>query len=140
MIRKMEKEDRDRVSKIWLDTNIKAHDFIPSQYWENNYEPVREMLPQAEVYVWEENGQIQGFCGPVRGLYCRNFCPGTGTVQGDRRAAFGSYQSKKAHLSLKVYQKNTRAVKFYKREGFQIKMESADQETGEKEYTMEWHS
>ena len=26
MIRKMEKEDRDRVSKIWLDTNIKAHD------------------------------------------------------------------------------------------------------------------
>lgn len=74
MIRKMEKEDLDRVSQIWLDTNIKAHDFIPSQYWEKNYEPVREMLPQAEVYVWEENGQIQG----------------------DWRAAFGSYQSRKA--------------------------------------------
>ena len=58
MIRKMEKEDQDRVSKIWLDTNIKAHDFIQAQYWEKNYEQVREMLPQAEVYVWEENGQI----------------------------------------------------------------------------------
>ena len=56
MIRKMEKKDLDRVSKIWLDTNIKAHDFIPAQYWEKNYEPVREMLPQAEVYVWEEDG------------------------------------------------------------------------------------
>ena len=63
MIRKMEKKDLDRVSKIWLDTNIKAHDFIPAQYWEKNYGPVREMLPQAEVYVWEENGQIQGFVG-----------------------------------------------------------------------------
>ena len=37
MIRKMEKEDLDRVSKIWLDTNIKAHDFIPAQYREKNY-------------------------------------------------------------------------------------------------------
>ena len=60
MIRKMEKKDLDRVSKIWLETNIKAHDFIPAQYWEKNYGPVREMLPQAEIYVWEEDGQIQG--------------------------------------------------------------------------------
>ena len=102
MIRKMEKKDLDRVSKIWLDTNIKAHDFIPAQYWEKNYGPVREMLPQAEVYVWEEKGQIQGFagdpglCGPVRGVYCRNFCPGTGTIQRDRRAAFELYQRQKA--------------------------------------------
>ena len=49
-------------------------------------------------------------------------------------------QAEKPHLSLKVYQKNTRAVKFYKREGFQIEMEAADQETGEKEYAMKWHS
>ena len=49
-------------------------------------------------------------------------------------------KSLRPDLSLKVYQKNTRAVKFYKREGFQIKMESADQENGEKEYTMEWYS
>ena len=63
MIRKMEKKDLDRVSKIWLETNIKAHDFIPAQYWEKNYGPVREMLPLAEIYVWEEDGQVQGFAG-----------------------------------------------------------------------------
>ena len=44
MIRKMEKSDLDRVSKIWLDTNIKAHDFIPAQYWEKNYDRWGDVL------------------------------------------------------------------------------------------------
>ena len=140
MIRKMEKEDLDRISKIWLDTNIKAHDFIPAQYWEKNYEPVREMLPQAEVYVWEEDGKIQGFAG----LY-EDYIAGIFVLEQARSKGIGGQllnyiKGRKPYLSLKVYQKNIRAVKFYKREGFQIKKESADQETGEKEYTMEWHS
>ena len=48
-----------KVADIWLDTNIKAHNFIPAQYWESYYEPVKGMLLQAEVYVYENNGEIQ---------------------------------------------------------------------------------
>ena len=140
MIRKMEKEDLDRVSKIWLDTNIKAHDFIPAQYWEKNYEPVKEMLPQAEVYVWEEKGQIQGFVGLYEDYIAGIFVPEQAQSKGIGGQLLNYIKGRKPYLSLKVYQKNIRAVKFYKREGFQIKKESADQETGEKEYTMEWHS
>lgn len=140
MIRKMEKEDLDRISKIWLDTNIKAHDFIPAQYWEKNNEPVREMLPQAEVYVWEENGQIQGFAGLYEEYIAGIFVPEQAQSKGIGGQLLNYIKGRKPYLSLKVYQKNIRAVKFYKREGFQIKKESADQETGEKEYTMEWHS
>ena len=128
MIRKMEKSDLDRVSKIWLDTNIKAHDFIPAQYWEK------------KVYVWEENGQIQGFVGLYEDYIAGIFVPEQAQSKGIGGQLLNHIKARKPHLSLKVYQKNTRAVKFYKREGFQIKMESADQETGEKEYTMEWHS
>lgn len=54
MIRELRKADINRVADIWLDTNIKAHDFIPAQYWKNNLEAVKEMLPQAEVYVYED--------------------------------------------------------------------------------------
>lgn len=140
MIRKMEKEDLNRISKIWLDTNIKAHDFIPAQYWEKNYEPVREMLPQAEVYVWEENGQIQGFAGLYEEYIAGIFVPEQAQSKGIGGQLLNYIKGRKPYLSLKVYQKNIRAVKFYKREGFQIKKESADQKTGEKEYTMEWHS
>ena len=44
----------------------------------------------------------------------------------------------KKRLSLSVYQKNIRAVRFYKREQFQILQESTDENTGEKEYQMMW--
>lgn len=63
MIRALQKADINRVADLWLDTNLKAHDFIPSQYWKENYEAVKEMLPQAEVYVYENDTKIQGFVG-----------------------------------------------------------------------------
>lgn len=49
MIRALRKADIDSVAEIWLDTNRKAHAFIPASYWERNFASVKEMLPQAEV-------------------------------------------------------------------------------------------
>ena len=43
-------------------------------------------------------------------------------------------------LFLNVYQKNTRAISFYQREGFEILREDLDEVTGEKEYVMVWQS
>ena len=63
MIRKMKNIDINRVADIWLKTNLKAHYFIPEQYWTSNYELVKEMMLQAEVYVYEDNKIIQGFVG-----------------------------------------------------------------------------
>lgn len=63
MIRKLKKADINRVTDLWLDTNLKAHEFITFQYWKNNYDAVKEMLPQAEVYVYENDNKIQGFVG-----------------------------------------------------------------------------
>ena len=63
MIRKLLNGDIDRVADIWLKTNLKAHYFISEQYWTSNYERVKEMLPQAEVYVYEDDKMIQGFLG-----------------------------------------------------------------------------
>ena len=37
MIRSMKQSDLDLVVLIWLDTNIKAHDFIPSSYWRDHF-------------------------------------------------------------------------------------------------------
>ena len=63
MIRKLRKADVNRVAKIWLDTNIKAHYFISVQYWKNNFELVKELLLQTTVYVYEDNQGIWGFIG-----------------------------------------------------------------------------
>ena len=58
MIRELRKADINKVADIWLDTNIKAHSFIPAQYWESNLEFVKEVLPRAEVYVYEDGKEI----------------------------------------------------------------------------------
>lgn len=47
-------------------------------------------------------------------------------------------KNRKTKLSLNVYQQNTRAISFYKREGFEIKSYSLDKATGEKDYFMTW--
>ena len=47
-------------------------------------------------------------------------------------------KEKKTKLYFNVYQKNTRAIHFYQREGFEIQREGLDEVTGEKDYVMVW--
>ena len=47
-------------------------------------------------------------------------------------------KDKRNKLLLNVYQKNARAISFYKREGFEIQHSGLDKATGEKEYVMTW--
>lgn len=65
MIRKYVDSDIDAVMQIWLNTNIQAHSFISPDYWKNNFDVVKEMLPLAEIYVYEDDcaKQIDGFIG-----------------------------------------------------------------------------
>ena len=76
MIRKLQKADLNDVANLWLDTNLKAHNFISAEYWNTNFEFVKEMLPQAEVYVYENDKKIQGFIGLNGEIYRRHFCCG----------------------------------------------------------------
>ena len=138
MIRRLQEADRVKVADIWLDTNIKAHNFIPAQYWENNYEPVKEMLPQAEVYVYESNGEIQGFIGLNRDYIEGIFVCDKLQSQSIGKLLLDFAKKSRTELCLNVYQKNTRAIHFYQREGFKIQREGLDEATGEKDYVMTW--
>ena len=138
MIRKLQKADINQVADIWLDTNIKAHNFIPAQYWKDNFELVNELLLQAEVYVCEENREIKGFIG-INGEYIEGiFVSDKNQSQGIGKRLLDYIKNKKFGLSLRVYQKNIRAISFYQREGLKIKREDLDETTGEKEYVMVW--
>ena len=138
MIRKLQKVDINRVADIWLKTNLKAHYFIPEQYWTNNYEVVKEILPQADVYVYEDDKIIQGFVGLnaeyIEGIFVSDEMQSCGIG----KLLLDYVKDKKVSLRLNVYQKNARAISFYQREGFIIQCEDLDEDTGEKEYTMLW--
>ena len=140
MIRKLQKVDINRVADIWLKTNLKAHYFIPEQYWTNNYAVVKEMLPQADVYVYEDDKIIQGFVG-INDEYIEGiFVSDEMQSHGIGKILLDYIKDKKVRLQLNVYQKNVRAISFYQREGFTIQGERMDEFTGEKEYVMNWDS
>ena len=138
MIRELRKADIDKVAVIWLNTNIKAHDFIPAQYWESNFESVKELLPQATVYVYEDGRGIQGFIG-LNDEYIEGVFVSDGMQsQGIGRLLLDYAKTKRNELRLNVYRKNTRAIAFYQREGFEIRYSDVDEATGEKDHVMEW--
>lgn len=138
MIRKLQPSDLDTAANIWLTANLSAHDFIPDQYWLNQFEPVKELLSQAELYGYEEGQKILGFIGLdgdyIEGLFVRSEarCRGVG------KELLDFAKGVKPWLSLKVYQKNARAISFYQREGFELRGESMDEGTGERECAMAW--
>ena len=51
------------IIQIWFDSNVEVHSFIPEKYWMDNFEIVKDILPQAEIYVYENLGKISGFIG-----------------------------------------------------------------------------
>lgn len=54
MIRYLKQKDIDKIMKIWLESTIKAHDFIPKKYWQDNFNVVKDTyIPQSKTYVYE---------------------------------------------------------------------------------------
>lgn len=139
MIRKFEKSDIDVVMQIWKNENIKTHKFITKEYWEDNYNFVKEALPNAEIYVYIIKEKIVGFVGLdnnyIEGIFVdkNNQCNGIGT------SLLNKVKESRNSLTLNVYKKNTNAISFYKKNGFVITSENIDNNTKEIEYTMTWN-
>lgn len=51
MIRKFKTKDIENIMNIWLNSNIKAHNFIDKNYWVNNFDYVKDILPKATIYI-----------------------------------------------------------------------------------------
>lgn len=139
MIRTFETRDLEQIVKIWLNGNIEAHHFIPKTYWEANLPFLREQLLQAEVYVYEENGILQGFVGMQADYLAGIFVEKHSRCRGVGKQLLHYVKEIHPALTLNVYQKNKRAVEFYQREGFSLLKEGVDKDTGEMEYTMSWN-
>ena len=138
MIRKFEKNDINAVMEIWVNENIRTHNFIAKEYWKDNYEYVKDILPKADIYVYILDEKIVGFVGVnnnyIEGIFVdiNNQHSGIGTSLLDR------IKENKDNLTLNVYKKNANAIKFYEKNNFIITSKNIDKDTNEIEYTMTW--
>ncbi|MCG3681278.1 N-acetyltransferase [Aliarcobacter butzleri] len=140
MIRKLDKNDINQLLQIWLEVNIKTHNFIPKEYWEEQYDNVKELLPNSEIYVYEENEKIVAFVGLIQNYIAGIFVSFSFQSKGIGKKLLDYIKEFKKELSLNVYVKNTSAIKFYQREGFIINSQNIDEETKEQQILMIWES
>lgn len=129
----------DAIATLWLNANLQAHHFVDPTYWRENLPAVRALLPQAEVYVYGEPGAVRGFIGITDGDYIAGiFVAEDFRSRGVGKALLDHAKHLHPLLKLHVYQKNTRAVRFYLREGFTCVQELVDGDTGEPELLLQW--
>lgn len=140
MIRAVKENDLSAVMQIWLDINIKAHSFISKHYWMDNYDMVKKILPQAEIYVYENNGtkEIEGFIGLTDNYIAGLFVKEDMQSKGIGKQLLNYAKGIKSNMYLRVYNKNIRAIQFYQREQFVVQSENTDDNTNEKELVMAW--
>lgn len=140
MIRDLKEEDITKVMTIWTKGNFQAHSFIDRDYWISNYNNVKnEYLPQSKTYIYEEQGEIQGFVSVLKDGYIGAlFIKKDYQRQGIGRKLINHCKDLHDTLTIKAYYKNMNAILFYNAMGFKnIKMQ-IDKETNEVETIMQW--
>ena len=135
MIRKFQPRDEDAVIRIWLEASAIAHYFIPRSYWENNTASMRKTyIPRSETFVHTDD--TTGFISLSGNYLAALFVAPARQGKGIGQALITYAKTLKPELELNVYRENTRAVTFYKHQGFKITREQEDEATGQKEYAM----
>ena len=90
------------------------------------------------MFMNEDNQEIQGFIGLDKEYIEGIFVSAEKQSQGIGKILLNYVKDKRNKLLLNVYQKNTRALRFYQREEFKIQYSGRDEATGEKDYVMVW--
>ena len=137
MIKKFDVSKLDDVMEIWLETNLEAHSFIPKEYWTGNFDLVKQMLPSADIYIYEENNIIKGFIGVLE----QNYIVGLFVEKKYQKEGIGQKliehcKYRYPYLILDVFTKNKKAVNFYYKNDFIVVNERIHEDTKEMEYTM----
>ena len=133
----MKDSELEKVSQIWLDSNLEAHDFIDKNFWLDNYPMVKEQFKTAEIYVDAES-EIKGFVGLQSDYIAGIFVEKSYRNQGIGKKLINFLKKNHQELSLDVYDKNIRAKQFYEKNGFEVSTQSIERETGEKESRLVW--
>ena len=139
MIRQIENKDVDKIMDIWLESTIKAHDFIHEEYWKKSYDTVKEVyIPMSEIFVYEDEEGIKGFISVINkefigALFVDAKHQGSGI--GKKLIEYATSKYKK--LNLAVYKDNKKSVDFYINRGFKIVKEQINEDSKHSEYLME---
>ena len=140
MIRPYRDHDLAPLMQLWLKSTILAHPFIREDYWRESASAVRDVyIPQSRTWVYEEQGSLIGFISVLEARFIGALFVEQ-AYYGKRigTALIQHVQAQFPLLSLEVYQQNTRACRFYHKQGFVIVEENVNQDTQATALIMQW--
>ena len=138
MIRQLQNKDIDKIMEIWLESTIDAHKFISKEYWNENYNIVKDMyIPMSKTFIYEDNDDIRGFISIINNDFIGAlFVEKNYQSQGIGKSLIDYAKNLYDNLSLAVYKENEKALEFYKKMGFKIISENINEDTNCVEYIM----
>ena len=129
----------EKLVEIWYGGSLIAHNFIDKDYWKSQRTAMKEKyLPMAETYVISDETEIVGFISMVNSYLAALFIDPKHQSKGYGKKLLNFIKGQREKIQLKVYRKNEKAVHFYLKNGFAKIEELLDDQTGEKEFLMEW--
>ncbi len=132
MIREFKSTDLDKVMAIWLQGNEQAHNFIDSNFFKQNFDIVKMLIPMSTVYVQDLDG-VKGFIGITENYISGLFVEQNYRQQGTGKALVNKAKQHYNQLFVHVYKKNTDAINFFLSQNFEIISESINEESNESE-------
>lgn len=139
MIRNLNSTDIDNIMDIWIKSTIKAHYFISEEYWQNNYNIVKNIyIPMSDTFVYEDTEGIKGFISIINNEFIGAlFVDVDFQSNGIGKNLINYAMNKYNELKLAVYKENKTSVEFYKNRGFKIIKEQINDDSGYSEYIMQ---
>ncbi|ATY88956.1 N-acetyltransferase [Pectobacterium atrosepticum] len=140
MIRPYRDLDLEPLMQLWLKSTILAHPFIHEDYWRESATAVRDIyIPQSQTWVYEEQGSLIGFISVLEARFIGALFVEQNYYGKQIGATLIQHvQALFPLLSLEVYQQNTRACRFYHKQGFAIVEENVNQDTQATALIMQW--
>lgn len=138
MIRQLQNKDIDKIMGIWLESTIYAHKFISKEYWNENYNIVKDVyIPMSKTFIYEDNDDIRGFISIINNDFIGAlFVEKNYQSQGIGKSLIDYAKNLYDNLSLAVYKENEKALEFYKKMEFKIISENINEDTNCVEYIM----
>ena len=142
MIRSFQEQDTEAVAALWLEASIQSHAFIPRSFWESRLEDMRTLyLPMSDeivLHVDDTTGEIDAFFAFVGDFLAAMFVVPSAQGRGLGSRMFRIARRMHPGLSLTVYEKNQRAVDFYRKHGLAVTAKRLEEKTGCVELLMEF--